>query len=370
MNSHTSIKYRYLSIINGQWQGIFPNIIKCLLSLISYLYRIILKLRYFFFKTGFLKKTTPSVPVISVGNITLGGTGKTPLIEYIAIYLKKRKKKVAILSRGYGAKKVINKSDNINNLETYNDEHLMLCENLSGVPNLINKNRILSAKKAIEDYNVDFLLLDDGFQHIKLDRSLDIVAFNSLNPFGYENVFPRGFLREPLQGLERADLFVITHSNLCSHNDLENIRNRLNKRHNDIPIIETIHYPLHLENISDGTVYNIEWLKEKNLYAFCAIGNPESFSKSLLYQNAQLIKFNPFLDHHFYTHNELEEIIKEASDLNVDAIVTTQKDKVKILDILTKKELNNIRIPINVVKITIKIVKGNETFEKLINDLL
>ena len=370
MNKHSSVKFCYLSIINGQWKGIFPSTIKCLLSIISYLYRIILKLRYFFFEIGLFKKETADVPIISVGNITLGGTGKTPLIEHIAIYLKKRSKKVAILSRGYGAKKVINKSENLNNLEMCNDEHLMLRENLSDVPNLINSNRILSARKAIENYKVDFLLLDDGFQHIKLKRSLDIVTFNSLNPFGYEKVFPRGFLREPFQGLKRADLFVITHSNLCSHSDLKNIYNRLNNLNNDIPIIETIHDSLHLENINNSTISRIEWLKGKKIYAFCAIGNPESFSKSLLHQNAQLVKFNPFVDHHFYTHNELEEIIKEACDLNVEAIVTTQKDKVKIVDILTKKELNDIRIPLIVVKITIKIVKGSETFERIIDGLL
>ncbi|MGR3319177.1 MAG: tetraacyldisaccharide 4'-kinase [Candidatus Anammoxibacter sp.] len=366
MDIRVSFKNHYLSIINGQWKGIIPYIIKSLLFLVSYLYRGILALRWLVYQKGFIKKTTLPVPVISVGNITLGGTGKTPFVEYIAVYIKKKGRKVAILSRGYGARKTKGKDT----LNVYNDEDLMLRENLVDIPNFVNKNRVLSGKKAIKEHHADCLLLDDGFQHLRLNRSLDIVIINSLNPFGYERVFPHGFLRESLQNLKRADLFVITHSNLCEKNELKRLHSRLNGIHSRIPIIETTHQPVNIENINEGTVLPVERLKGKDIYAFCAIGNPESFSRCLVNQGARIIKFNSFLDHYFYTKNELEEIIKDAEHAGVEAIVITQKDKVKVLEVLTKEDLNTYSIPFYVFKIKINIVNGAGILEKLIDNAL
>ncbi|MGR3178243.1 MAG: tetraacyldisaccharide 4'-kinase [Candidatus Anammoxibacter sp.] len=366
MDILVSFKNRYLSVINGQWKGIIPNSIKLLLVFISYLYRGILALRELFYQKDFIKKTTLPVPIISIGNITLGGTGKTPLVEHIAVYIKKKGKKVAILSRGYGAKK---KKQN-KSLEVYNDEYLMLRENLTDIPNVINSNRVLSGRKAIKEYHADCLLLDDGFQHHRLNRTLDIVIINALNPFGYDCVFPGGFLRESLRNLKRADLFIIAHSNLCSNNELTNLKDRLNRYNNGIPIVETTHQPVNIENINDGTILPVEWLKEKRIYAFCAIGNPESFSKCLANQGAKITKFKPFLDHYFYTKDELEEIIKDAEHAGVEAIVITQKDKVKILEVLAKKDLDTYSIPFYVFKIKINVTNGTKILERFIDNAL
>jgi len=369
MDSPVSIKERYLSIINNEWKGLFPDTLKVFLFLLSCIYRCVLGLRWLSYNAGILKRATLPVPVISVGNITLGGVGKTPLVEYIAHYLKSNGKRVAILSRGYGSKKrVISGNDN-RKVEEYNDEHLMLRENLPDVPNIIDHDRVSGGKRAIAGHNVDCLILDDGFQHLRLNRALDIVAINALNPFGYERVIPCGFLREPLKNLQRAGLFIITHTNLCEKYEVDAIRNRLNLIKPSVPVIESIHEPSQLENISNKTVSAIKWLEGKKVYAFCAIGCPESFLKSLENSGAELVNSRQFLDHHFYSREELGNVVNEAIQLGADAVVTTQKDKVKIIETLTDEELETFGIPFHVLKISIKITAGNEIPGKMIDAL-
>lgn len=364
MDNPISIKERYLAIINNEWQGILPGIIKIFFFILSCLYRIVLSCRSKCYNAGILKSTKLSVPVISVGNITLGGVGKTPFVELIAKYLKTKNKKVAILSRGYGAKK--RKNNSSTKIIEYNDEHLVLSENLEGVPNIINSNRALGGKIAIEKHNVDCLLLDDGFQHLKLKRSLDIVIINSLNPFGFENVIPRGFLREPLKNIERANLFIITHTNLCTPDEIDLIRNRLKSINNRVPIIESIHHPLQIEELGSETTEDVSWLSGKKIYSLSAIGCPESFSKSLIKLEAVIVKSRIFPDHHLYTNEELENVINEAKQLGVDTIITTQKDKVKMVKTLNKRDKTS-KIPIKVLKIEAKVVRNMEAFEKLLD---
>ena len=355
-----TIKDHYIDIVSGKQLGVLPLTVKTFLFSVSCVYRLILRLRSSAYQIGLIKKRNLAVPVISVGNITVGGTGKTPFIEYVATYLKGNGINVVILSRGYGAR--------TKNNETFNDEHLLLIENLGNIPNIMGKDRAATGELAIEKHNANCILLDDGFQHTRLKRKLDIVLISALNPFGYENVLPRGLLREPLHNLNRADLFVITHCNLCTREELYSIQKRLNLINSKAPVTESIHHPRNITNIKDNSSLPMEWLNKKRVYAFCAIGNPDSFSRLLKLNGADIIKFKTFEDHYFYENEDLAVITKEAEQLGVDTIVTTQKDKVKILRMVTKEELRSHAIPLCIINIAIKITKGREIIEKVIDE--
>ena len=215
------LKEYYLSILYGQQRGLIAALIKSTLSTFTYPYSAVLNTRNILYKNGVIKSTRLPVKVISIGNITTGGTGKTPLVEFMARNLLEKNKKVAILSRGYGGNNSLEK-DNVN------DECLILKENLQDVPVLAGKDRVKNGERAIRDYGVDCLLLDDGFQHFRIKRDLDIVVIDSLNPFGGENLIPRGSLREPLKNLGRADLFIISHCNQSNEQTIKSIYTKLN----------------------------------------------------------------------------------------------------------------------------------------------
>ena len=227
------IKEYYLSILSGQQRGFVAAIIKSTLSTFTLPYLAVLNTRNALYKNGIVRSTRLPVKVISIGNITTGGTGKTPLVEFSVKYINKTGKKVAILSRGYGG----NNSSQESN-EIVNDECLALRENLQDVPVLAGKDRVKSGEKAISDFGVDCVILDDGFQHFKLMRDLDIVVIDALNPFGGGNLIPRGSLREPLKNLKRADLFIISHSNQSNGQSIKSIYTTLNRINSDAPVCE------------------------------------------------------------------------------------------------------------------------------------
>ncbi|MFQ5685426.1 MAG: tetraacyldisaccharide 4'-kinase [Candidatus Scalindua sp.] len=350
------LKEYYLSILYGQQRGFIAALVKSTLSTLTYPYSAVLKTRNILYKSGVVNSIRLPVKVISVGNITTGGTGKTPLVEYTARYLLEKNKKVAIISRGYGGYNPL-QGNNIN----INDECLILRENVQNVPVLAGKDRVSNGEKAIREYGVDCLLLDDGFQHLKLKRDLDIVVIDSLNPFGGENLIPRGSLREPLKNLGRADLFIISHCNHSKELTIKSIYTKLNYVNNDAPVCESIHRPVHIESITDGSIRGPEWLKGKRIYGLSAIGNPESFTYTLKGLGADLIKHRKFRDHHNYNRGEIGYVVSEARSLGADAIVVTQKDIVKIrkMDI---KDFNILSL-----KIEMQITKGIKLYKEAID---
>lgn len=297
-----------------------------------------------------LKATRLPVPVISVGNITLGGTGKTPFIEYLARYLDEKGKKSAILSRGYAA--AIRQKGGDAAQSACNDEHLVLQENIPHVPNLLNKDRVAAGLAAIRDFQADCLLLDDGFQHLRLARDLDIVIIDALNPFGYDYLAPRGMLREPPEALQRADVIALTHVDQCSQGAVERITGRLHRIAGHIPVIKTVHSPICLET-QDGSRLSVRELEGKGVFAFCAIGNPVSLRKSIENLGAKVLGFRSFPDHHVYSLNDLKRLDEESQRLMPDAIITTQKDKVKI-----KNDGVVWRFPLWTLKMEIRILEG------------
>jgi tetraacyldisaccharide 4'-kinase len=255
-------------------------------------------------------------------------------------------------------------NDNSKAKQFVNDEYLILRENLKDVPTLLGRNRVQNAEKAIKDHDVDCLILDDGFQHLRIKRDLDIVVIDSLNPFAEEVLIPRGTLREPLKNLSRADLFVLSHCSLNDENTLKSIYAKLNHINADIPVCESIHKPVNIESIKDNSLLEPEWLKGKKIYGLCAIGNPESFASTLRKLGADVIKLRVFHDHHSYTQEELDGVITEAKTLGTDAIVVTQKDVVKIRN----KNINDANILS--LKVEMQITKGMEYYEEAMDRVL
>ncbi len=365
------IKEYYLSILSGHKNDLISAPIRFLLSSFSLLYLIVLQIRRALYSNRIVKSHRLSVKVISVGNITTGGTGKTPLVEFLAHYLTSQDKKIAILSRGYGdqtaavlAKEPLSRDCTIEGTLNVNDEYLLLRDNLDNIPVLLGRDRIVNGQKAIRDYGAECLILDDGFQHIKLKRDLDIVVIDALNPFSGEHLIPRGTLREPLKGLERADLVVLSHCDQVPESDLRAIYSKLQDFKPPTPICESNHQPVYLESLLDKRRVETSWLSKKRVYGLCAIGNPQSFANTLKELGADVVQFRTFLDHHAYTQVELDDTITEAKSLHVDAIVVTQKDAVKM------KRLTFQDVSIMSLVIKIRLTKGASFLDEAISNLL
>ena len=350
------VKEYYLSILSGQQRGIIAAIVKSTLSAFTLPYLAVLNTRNTLYKKGIVRSSRLPVKVISIGNITTGGTGKTPLVEFSVKYLSGSGRKVAVLSRGYGGDNSSQEGDGM-----VNDECLTLIENLQDIPVLAGRDRVKSGEKAINDFGVDCVVLDDGFQHLRLKRDLDVVVIDALNPFGGENLIPRGSLREPLQNLERADLFIISHCDQGNEQIIRSIYKKLDQINHSASVCESIHRPVHFDTIADGSILELEWLKGKRVYALSAIGNPESFSNTLKGLGADLIKHKVFQDHHVYTEEEIEDVISAAQLLGADAIVVTQKDIVKI------RKMNIKNANILSLRIEIEITRGVDLYKAAID---
>lgn len=284
------------------------------------------------------------VPVVSVGNLTVGGTGKTPCVEYIARLLRGHDRMVAILSRGYGAE------------AGRNDEAMVLEENLPDVPHYQGRDRVSLARTAIEESESDVLVLDDGFQHRRLARDLDVVLIDALDPWGGGYLLPRGGLREPWSGLRRAGFAVITRTDAVEAESLHEIVRDIKSIAPELPITKSIHAPLELLNGERSEPLGS--LKDRVVGAFCGIGNPEAFRTTLAYLGAKVERFRGFPDHHPYTREDVESLREWANTLPPDAwIATTQKDWVK----LRVAELAG--RPLWAVRVGLQFTEGQEAFD-------
>ena len=259
-----------------------------------------------------------SVPIVSVGNLTVGGTGKTPCVEYIARFYREQGLQVGILSRGYG-------SDN-----GRNDEAMLLEENLPDVPHLQGRDRVELARVAIEELESEILILDDGFQHRRLYRDLEVVLIDATEPEGLGYLFPRGTLREPMRNLRRADLVMVTRCDRIDEKRYAEITAMVRRWNPSAPLIKTVHQPLELLG-SDGGRESVELLKNRPVLGFCGIGNPEAFRQTLLDLGAEVKEFRVFPDHHPYTRDDVEDLERWAARHPEGTLIaTTQKDAVKL----------------------------------------
>jgi len=315
------------SLATDKYQGLIPSIIKPFLFLLSLIYGLIIRILIFFYS---LNPYHLNCKVISIGNISLGGTGKTTLVEFIARYLKQQGHKVAILTRGY-KRKITDYRLPITDYQNMGDEPYMLKANLKDVPVIVDADRIRAANFAISKYGVDTVILDDGFQQWKISKDLEIVTIDANNPLGNKNLLPRGILREPLSSLRRADLFVLTKTNLCTDKDIEKIKDELNKLNSKGLVIESVHKPLGFYNIDKPEeLFNGESLKEKTVTLFSGVGDPDSFENLITSLGIRIGLSFRFSDHYNYTKCDLDRIIKGSRDKFIDTIITTQKDAARL----------------------------------------
>jgi tetraacyldisaccharide 4'-kinase len=267
--------------------------------------------------------------VISVGNITAGGSGKTPAVIGIAKECIQKGDTVGILTRGYGVPQVsdvvVSKDVPQNEWpQRLGDEPALILSKVPEATLFKGKNRILSAQTAIDDYHCSVLLLDDGFQYVQLKRDKNIVLIDATNPFGNGNLIPLGVLREPLSELTRATEIWITRCDQASSTELEELTASLKKVAEDARLVKKFHRPTRLRQLSTGKQFPLDWLNAKPVHAVCALGNPQSFFDTLVSLGAELLSSAKYDDH---------EKIPELDTQKVDAVIVTEKDAVKLSDV-------------------------------------
>jgi tetraacyldisaccharide 4'-kinase len=331
----------YLSVTSGQRRGPIASLLRGLLWTLTIVYGALHRSRQLLYRIGVFRSYKLPCPVVSVGNLTAGGTGKTPLVEYLARWFARKNYRIAILARGYG-KSATRGTD---------DEDLISEMELENVVRLPGKDRLATARKALSEYRADLLILDDGFQHYRLQRGLDIVAVDATQPFANGYLLPRGLLRERPSALRRADLVILTRTDQVSRAELEELRAKVG------PAVETVHKPVHVRSLWNRKKHGLDWLRGRNVYAFCGVGNPDAFRRTLESVGANVVKFRVFDDHHAYVTQDLRRMNAEAQEFMAEAVVTTEKDA-------TKVNAEGFELPLAALRIEIEITRNEELLEE------
>ncbi len=315
-SAHGATDSTFRDIISGRRGGVIGGVSRAGLQVLSWPYGGIVGLRNVYYNV----LATPArlaCPVISIGNITTGGTGKTPVVAWLANALHERGRRVGILTRGYRADAA--GSDEVRVLRT-------ACPHAICVT---NPDRVAGGRTALEDHDRNVLLLDDGFQHRRLHRDLDVVLIDALSPEGFGHVLPRGLLREPAAGLDRADAIVITRVGLVDADRLQRLVNNLRDRLGERLIVGCNHRPRDLIAQNDDLTA-LDALASWRVVATCGIGNPDGFWGTLAQLGAQTTHSLAFGDHHHYTIADCQQLAAAAERSDADAIITTEKDLVKL----------------------------------------
>ena len=346
-----------LEIISGQKRGLKAMFIRSGLSLLTPFYRIVIGWRNHQFNRG-KGVSHVGAPVISVGNLTTGGTGKTPFVIWLASFIRALKtdnphgRRVAIISRGYGSP-----SGGVN------DEAMEMEQRLPAVPHLQGADRVQLAAVAIEELETELLLLDDGFQHRKIARDLDIVLIDATEPFGYDRLLPRGLLREPTGNIRRADAIVLTRCNQVKEQRRKEIRNLILGWHPSAIWAEASMQPATFIQ-ANGDSLNLAELREQAIITVCAIGNPAVFHSTINQLGLKIIASLEFPDHHLFSRDDLARIESLTEQHPARAIVCTHKDLVK----LNVDRIGN--CPLFALKIDTVLTSGREALEDRIKQLV
>jgi tetraacyldisaccharide 4'-kinase len=309
---------QFQEIVSGRRRGVGARLLRGALSAAAWFYAAGVRWRNRRYDQGAAMVHRVGVPVVSVGNLTLGGTGKTPLVCWLARWFAQRGVRVAVVSRGYGAK-----------AGQANDEARELAGMLPEVPHVQNPNRVMAAREAIERFHAQLIVLDDGFQHRRLGRDLDIVLIDALSPFGFGRLFPRGMLREPVASLGRADIVILSRADHLGSDARAALWQVVGRHAPGALRAEVIHAPRYLFSVAAERM-PLDGLRGKSVAAFCGIGNPAGFRRTLESCGCRVAGFREFADHHEYTVAELAALATWAGSLNVSAVLCTGKDLVKL----------------------------------------
>lgn len=361
--------------VHGETQGVLAAILLGLLRMFSLIYGFGVSIKLGLYKSGFLKQHKLDCRVISLGNITVGGTGKTPTAQRLASLIRDMGYRVVILNRGYragwkGQIGVVSDGNKIYmSVTEAGDEAYLLAKNLPGVPVVIGRDRTITGDYAVKKLGAQVVILDDGYQHWKLARDLDIVLIDSLNVFGNNFLLPRGTLREPLAHLDRAHACLLTKVDQSTTDARDVIREAITRYNEQALIIESIHNPKCFIEIADwykgirSQSIELDNLKGEQVTAFSAIGNPTSFEQTITDVGAILAESVRFPDHHDYTMAEMQTVMQKAVDKGTRALITTEKDAVKIPAEFIHSERP---LPVYVLGIEVRFLEGHDAFMELI----
>lgn len=350
------------------------NVLLAFLYCVSLIFSFVVSLRGFLYRVGLMRRYPLGIQVISIGNVTAGGTGKTPVTEIFARTLAAEGRKVAILSRGYRRKEApwwkrmltgvveppLVVSDGRRVLldsETGGDEPYMLASNLPGVAVVVDRNRVKAGRYAIKRLGCDTLILDDGFQYYKLRHSVEVVLVDSTNPFGNGNMLPRGILREPARHLKRADIIFLTK---C-RGDVSKVKEEIRRYNDTAEIVECRHEPRSLKDVWSREEFPLSWLQGKTTCTLSGIASPKGFENSLRHLGAKVVWCERYADHHRYASSEILYALNRTADMGADALVTTEKDAVRF----PRFETSPVRCLY--LRISIEIISGAESFASIIN---
>lgn len=370
-----------IDVIMGRSEGTRAALLGVGLQGLAYVFSGLVQLRLWLYRQRILRDQPLGCLVLVVGNLTVGGTGKTPVVEMFAKALRDRGRKVAILSRGYKSKapplwqkwwfwlnhiaepppRVV--SDGVKvwlDSEVAGDEPYMLARNLPGVVVLVDKNRVKAGAYAIKQFGCDTLILDDGYQYLPLKGRLNLLLIDKTNPFGNGFTLPRGILREPIKHLARASYVLLTKSKGVRDTELEAMIHKFNP---GVEIIECAHQPQYLQHIATGERLPLTTLAGRKIGAFSGIAAPEGFEAFLREAGAQLATTRRFVDHHRFTPQDLRDVFAEAQAAGVELMITTEKDAVRI------NASEKITIPCYYLRLEIDILRGAADFQEAVSKI-
>ncbi|PYJ50050.1 MAG: tetraacyldisaccharide 4'-kinase [Verrucomicrobia bacterium] len=364
-----------IDVVLERRHGFRAGILRGILYALSFIYERLVQLRLYLYRKRVFRERALGCLVISIGNLTVGGTGKTPIVEKFARALQSGGRRVAILSRGY--KSVPRKRSWLDRIKkkdvdpprvvsdgksllldslTAGDEPYMLAHNLKDVIVLVDKDRVKSGRFAIDKWNIDTLLLDDGLQYLHLKHRLDMVLVDRQAPFGNEFLLPRGTLRESPRNLRRASYIFITKNTGEPNNALIQ---RIRHFNRTAEIIECAHKPLYLQNVYTGERLPLEHLRDAFIGSLCGIAVPDSFEGGLKALGAHVDLAKQYIDHHYYTEAELRSFIGRCIRRDLAMIVTTEKDAVR----MPRLPEADVKVPIYFLRVEIEILSGHESWE-------
>ncbi|UCD27753.1 MAG: tetraacyldisaccharide 4'-kinase [Planctomycetota bacterium] len=351
MNPQTNTTSAYMEIISGRRRGMLAMPIRCVLRILSWIYAGVIRVRNWYYDRWSLPIWL-NVPVISVGNITVGGTGKTPMAIWLCKQMLERGRKPAVLSRGYKASE-----------HAGADELLVISRHCPEAVAVANPDRAAAGRLAIEEYGVKAAILDDGFQHRRLGRDLDIVLIDATRPFGFEYLLPRGLLREPIRNLKRAEVIVITRCNQADRETIKEIETRIRQINPEVPLFHAIHRPTVFTDLVGNEVRPPIG---RRVGCFAGIARPEALVNTLIDCSISLTDARWWPDHHVYTPADAELLGQWVNQVQLDCLVTTEKDAVK----LTSLEVDW-PVPVMALRVEIDVPDdGETTLNKLIDKTL